>query len=270
MTKQLLFVFFTAAFVIAGSMASSQALAQDSMDDIENLFSKDEEAPVAPAPAATPAPASPASPEKKTGEPIRDVTDLGKLQPFSDIAVISKRYLPKSQRFELFLAPTMILNDAFFLNYGGTGRLAYYFRERYGIEVLGTFLSVTERSVTQKLAERRVRTSSFVTPQVFYGVDFKWTPIYGKMSWINKKITPFDLYFSGGAGLTGTNQATSDPTLHLGTGQIFALSKNSAFRWDFSWNMYVSKTKEDTAGSLYHNIFISMGWSFFFPEASYR
>ena len=115
-------------------------------------------------------------------------------------------------------------------------------------------------------------TSNFVSPRGFYGLDFKWIPSYGKMTWANRKITPFDLYFSLGAGMTPTNQGSSEATLHLGTGQTFALSKSNAIRWDLSWFMFTSASTIDKSGtrSLYHNVLFSIGWSWFFPEANYR
>ena len=281
MTRQLLFVLLCVLAPTASSWAQADAGASGggSMDEIENLFSKDEDT-TEPAAKATPAPPTDdaakadAAKTDATGAKadIKDVSDLGKLQAFKDIAVIQKRYLPKSQRFEFYVGPAMNLNDAFFINFGGSVRLGYYYRERYGIEGIATILTVTERQVTTDLGARGVHTTSFITPRAYYGADFKWAPMYGKMTWANKKITPFDLYLSFGAGLTGTNQGDSNPTLHLGTGQIFALSKATAFRWDFSWYLFSAKSSVDASGgsALYHNLLFTIGWSWFFPEATYR
>ena len=45
----------------------------------------------------------------------KNISDLKNLEFFSDIAIIQKRYLPKTGRFELFVAGGTNLNDAFFL-----------------------------------------------------------------------------------------------------------------------------------------------------------
>ena len=248
------------------------ARAQEAGNDIENLFSKEDQEPAAPvdmspelhmaAPAPTPAP-------QKVND-VKGVSDLGKLSPFSDVAVIQKRYLPRTGRFELHLSPTFVMNDAFFLNFGLDGRLAYYFRERYGIEFTGFFLTTSERQVTSDLRDKRgVSTRTIVSPKSYLGLDFKWTPIYGKMTWINRSIVPFDLYFSLGGGTTATNQGANEPTIHLGTGQAFALSKSMAARWDFSWNLFQS-TNVSGGRSLFNNLYLSVGMSWFFPEATYR
>lgn len=250
----------TLTFVLSASPASAQE-----MDDIESLFSAEEEAVVL-------EPEVPTTPEVKPEE-IKDLSDLSKLSPFKDVAVIQKRFLPKTGRFELFGGGSLILNDAFFQSVGFSGRLAYYFQERYGVEFVSFLLSTSERQVTTDLHDKRgVSATSFVTPKSYIGLDFKYTPFYGKMTWLNKKITPFDLYFSIGGGSTTTNQGGSAPTLHIGTGQVFALSKSVAFRWDFSWNFFsaTSNVSGAESSSTYNNLFITAGMSWFFPEATYR
>ena len=240
---------------------------EQNMDAIEQLFTKEEETLV-----IDDSKTSVQDKEEKEKE-IKGVADLATLSEFKDVAIIQKRYLPKTKRFEAYGGLNGILNDKFFSSFGLSARLGYSFSERYGIEFVTFLLTTTERQVTSDLRERRgVTTTNFVSPKSYYGIDFKWTPVYGKMTWLNKKITPFDLYFSGGMGMTNTNQNRSEPTVHLGTGQIFAITKSSALRWDFSWNFYsatsgVSGAKQ--SGS-YNNILITLGASFFFPEATYR
>jgi outer membrane beta-barrel protein len=134
-------------------------------------------------------------------------------------------------------------------------------------------MSTDEREVTTDLRNKRsVTTTSLITAKSYFGADFKWTPIYGKMAFANQKIIPFDLYFSGGVGITGTSDSQSAPTLHLGTGQIFAINKSMAFRWDFSWNTFSASTKTGptTSSSVYNNLYLTVGMSFFYPEATYR
>jgi outer membrane beta-barrel protein len=267
------------------------AQAQDSGggDEIEQLFMQTQQG----APSPTPAPGesrtleqiqgtapvqpgsvpeAPAAQDKRFGEDFRQVSDLATLSSYTDIAVIQKRFLPKTKRFEAYLGLSAILNDPFFTNFGGTARGAYYFREQYGVELVAMFLATRERDVTTSLRQDlRVITSSIVTPASFYGLAFKWTPVYGKITWLNEKITPFDVYMNAGLGLTGTNQGSSEPTLHLGTGQLFALTKSFAVRWDFTWNFYSAKGSGVSATrATYNNLFITAGASFFFPEAKYR
>ncbi len=208
--------------------------------------------------------------------PQADLAGLGSLAPFSDIAVISKRFLPKTNRFEFFVNGGVILNDAFFSDFVYGGRLGYYFTEKYGLEAIGTFISSSSKTVTTELQnERNVATQALATPTAYYGGDFKWVPVYGKIGWMNKSIIPFDFYFSVGGGITTTNQNTSPPTAHIGAGQMFALNKSMAVRLDVSWYGYQSTTKVGATGATgatgtYSNLHATLGMCFFFPGAEYR
>lgn len=201
---------------------------------------------------------------------LERITDLSQLSPFRDIAVLQRRFLPKTGRVELFLAPSMVMNDAFFLNFGGNVRLGYYFRERYGIEFLGYGLMNTERTVTKDLGKLGVRTQALVTTKNYMGVSFKWSPIYGKSAFLNRLIVPFDFYFSLGGGISGTNIGDNQGTVHIGTGQIFAITQGMAFRWDFSWNFFQADFGDGEGGTQADNVFLSLGVSFFFPGVGYR
>ena len=202
------------------------------------------------------------------------MSDLVNLAPFNDIAVIQRRFLPKSGRFELGLGGTFSLNNPFFNNLGLQLRAGYYFTTKIGFELIYMSLNSNEKDATRGLRNRDVKTTSLVTPASFVGGALKWSPIYGKMSLVNMAVVPFDIYFSAGAGMTDTGVSQS-PTFHLGTGQIFALSKAMSFRWDFVLNSYGAQVTSSSAASGFvtqnqFDLFISAGVSFFFPEAEYR
>jgi outer membrane beta-barrel protein len=203
-------------------------------------------------------------------EKIETFSDLGRLAPFSEVSVIQKRYLPKTGRFQAFGGLTYSMNDPWFLGLGLSGKIGYFLTEAWGIELSYTTLSNIEKSAVQDLKNNHaVTTTSLVSPKSYIGADVVWTPVYGKMSVGNKKILPFDMYFSLGAGNTGTADSQSAGTLRLSTGQIFAISKGMGFRWDFGWNRYNATTIDGTTGT-FDNLLLTLGMSFFFPEAKYR
>jgi outer membrane beta-barrel protein len=202
--------------------------------------------------------------KKKTGT-LQDISKLGSLSPFSDIAVIQRKFLPHTKRFEFFPSIGAIANQAFFATFVVSGRLAYHLSENFAIEGNLALLSGVERTVTVDLKEKLdVVTKSFINPKGYYGLDVKWTPIYGKMAWLNHSIVPFDMYFVGGGGSLQTNDE-SPFAVHLGTGQAFALSKSMAVRWDLSWYLYSTKQNGN-----FNDIHFTAGVSFFFPGAKYR
>ena len=253
----------------AASGGAGMSAVPGEMDGIEQLYSQEGKS----TEVINDGPKKAPTAQTKSGEvEMKGVSDLANLSEFKDIAVIQKRFLPKTGRFEGFGGLNGILNDKFFVTFGGSLRLAYFFNERWAVEGIGMAFATGEKSVTKGLKDRGVITTNFVSPTTYYGLDVKWTPVYGKMSFVNRKITPFDLYFSAGAGITNTNQGGSEPTIHLGTGQIFAITKAAAFRWDFSWNFYnaTSGVAGAKQNSLYNNLLITVGASFFFPEATYR
>lgn len=196
-------------------------------------------------------------------------SDLGSLAPFSEVSVLQKRFMPKTGRMQLFGGLSTITNDPFFLSVAATGKAAYYFSEAWGVELNYFGISTSSRKATDELKKvNGVSTQNLVQAKSFLGLDLVYTPIYGKMTLFNEKIIPFDLYFAAGYGTTQT-QAENAGTFHLATGQVFALTKSFGLRWDFSWNFYSAKGIDGSSGQ-FNNLFLTVGASFFFPEAGYR
>jgi outer membrane beta-barrel protein len=142
------------------------------------------------------------------------------------------------------------------------------------LELIGALATTSSRQATDDLEKnRQISTSNVVSSKGFYAAAFKWNPIYGKITWLNRSIVPFDLNFDAGLGMTQTSNNQSAPTIHLGTSQVFALSKGMAFRWDLIWNVYQANVTNDdgTKSTLSQNdLFLGFGMSFYFPEATYR
>lgn len=201
---------------------------------------------------------------------LSDFSGLTGLAPFEEVSVIQRRYLPKTGRFQLFGGVTTITNDPFFMTFGGVAKAGYFLTEKWGVELNYFALSTSTRATTEDLRENNgVGTENLVYPKSYMGLDLMYVPVYGKMSWFNEKIVPFDMYFSAGYGTTNTQNGENPGTIHLATGQIFAISKSYAFRWDFSWNFFNAKGIGGETGQ-FNNLFLTVGMSWFFPEASYR
>lgn len=240
--------------------------------EVEELYDKDEAKPAAKAKPENHA-------DKKSAEvnaipEAQNLSDLAKLAPFSDIAVIQKRFLPKTKRFEASAVGFTNLNNPFFTSYGVGLRLGYYLTEKWAIEGIADLASTGSRQVTDDLNKNlNITTASVVTSKGFFGGAIKWNPIYGKITWLNQSIVPFDINFSLGGGMTQTTENRSEPTLHLSTSQVFAYTKAMAFRWDLTWNMYQATAKDNDGNAIklsQSDLFLGVGVSFYFPEASYR
>lgn len=229
-----------------------------------------------------PTPVEDAKPEvvQKPDIKFDRLTDLNQLAPFREISVIQKKYLPKTERFQAFLGAGLTTNSPWFMNLGIKANLAYHFTESFGVELSGIFLSNSERQVAKEIRDNNnLQPEKFVNTKSYIGADLVWVPIYGKLSLLNNRIIPFDMYFSAGGGSSNTtSQEGNVPTLHAGVGQIFAINKSMAFRWDYSWTTFQATPVADANASAnskpsknsYNDLILTAGFSFFFPEAKYR
>lgn len=274
---QLLRTALIIAFLIASHVARAQDLegdnsssgggSNDVSQEIESLYDRDEEKQIA-------QPKPKARQRSEAPKEVTTLSDLATLAPFDDVAVIQRRFLPKTGRFELSATLFSNLNNPFFNSMGAGARVAYYIREQYAIEGLFTFATTSSRQVTDDIEKNNgISTDNVITSKGYMGAAFKWNPIYGKITWLNKAIVPFDLNFSLGGGMTQTTEGENAPTVHVGSSQVFAISKGMAFRWDIIWNMYSATATSDSGvkETLSQNdLFLGFGMSFYFPEAGYR
>lgn len=251
--------------------AQTQKSETDDLDVIELELDKSTPAKQPVAPRTAPAYNGEEAPKDNT---LTDFKGLGTLAPFSEISVIQKRFMPKTGRFQLFGGLTLVTNDPFFNTAGVVGKAAYFLNETWGLELNYFALSTSERQSTKELQSNNgVKTESLAYPKSYFGVDVMFVPIYGKMTWFNERILPYDLYFSAGYGSTATSTNENSGTIHLATGQMFSLTKSVALRWDFSWNFFSASVQNGSGvkeTNSFNNLFLTVGMSWFFPEASYR
>jgi outer membrane beta-barrel protein len=161
-----------------------------------------------------------------------------------------------------------MVNDPWNSSIGLNLRGAYGLSEAWGLELQGFFMSTNQSQAGQELSAQHGVNSktSFGSLASYYGGNVMWTPMYGKLSLFNKRIIQFDMYFTLGGGVTNLDggPTSSASTISLGTGQILALTRALAFRWDLTWNMYT------VASGSVNNLILSFGSSFYIPEAKYR
>lgn len=201
-----------------------------------------------------------------------------KLDPYKDIVTLQRKYLPKTERFELYGSFTYGLNNAFYNNIGAHISAGYYFTEKLGIEASYEFLLDSEREITKGLEKIDIDTRSLVIPESYYGVALKWAPIYGKLAWLNEQILHFDFYIAPSIGMTQTAIGGSELTYGFSMGQNFAISQSLAVRWDLRVGLYTAEVEELTANSNTpvrsssptEDVLFSVGLSYFLPEAKYR
>ncbi len=219
--------------------------------------------------------------------------DLRQLVLFKDIVVIQRRFLPKVSRFEFHPSIRWIINDPFHYHFMGFGKIGYHFSEPLGIELFGGIVFGPNRKVTNDLQRINIQVSSVVFPKWLYGAAIKWSPLYGKFGGVGNTILPFDMYFSLGGGLSHletTVKLEGDEvfacnanaiTVNIEAGQLIPFSKSSALRWSVGWFLHpkifewecergISLGSDQAPRGFVQDIYLSLGWSFFFPGAKYR
>lgn len=207
---------------------------------------------------------------------VEELKDLSMLSPFSEVSIIQKKLMPKSGRFQAFAAAGITTNTPWFLNAGFKLNFGYHFTENFALELNTLFLSSSEREVAKEIRENNnLQPEQFIYTKSYLGADLLWTPIYGKITFLNKKIIPYEMYLSGGGGTSNTNSVEKNvPTIHFGTGQVFTITKSMAFRWDYSLNIFQATALSSNSiipekGS-YNDLIFTAGVSFFFPEVKNR
>ncbi len=224
------------------------------------------------------------APQHLSAEEVRDLV-LSK-----DIVVIHRKFLPKTSRFEFFPNVGWLINNPFYYNFVGSGRLGFHFSEYLGMELFGGYVFGLRRKVTRDLESRQIEVNGVVSPRYLYGISIKYTPFYGKFARIGGGILPFDMYLSGGGGmsqletrykgnLTHRQECNAKAiTVNLEAGQLIPLSKGSALRWSVGWFLHPKIFDWSCDGGATPNldlgfqtdVYMSLGWSLFFPGAKYR
>lgn len=220
--------------------------------------------------------------EEKTTEETKNLTfqDLPRLSAFSDISVIQRRYMPKTNRFQLYGGVDFLTNNPFFDSYGFNGRFSFFFTESLGLEIGFWSHSVSPKTITSDLHSKHgITTKTMLSSLGYLGASLIYAPFYGKMTFLDKFIIPYDLYFSVGGGTTQTSYIDkSAPSIHLGTGEIFSINKSFAWRWDLSYITYTAVVPEVIEGDVMKpgkkqalsDLYLGIGLTILFPGATYR
>ncbi len=222
--------------------------------------------------------------------PMQLSDNLNRLSAFEDIVVIQRRFLQKTGRFEISPSVSIFFSSEFFFKLGLGGSVGFYFLEKHGLELKGFYLFQVNREVAFDIYENlRISAASKGASTIgFAGLLYKWTPVYGKMAWWNKKIIPFDFSIIVGGGMSQVQQCRSvnvatgvscaateswfEPTLVLGFGQSYSLSRNLAFKVDIGFHYYGSLLFSQNIPSNQHywDTYMKLAVSFYFPQKVVR
>jgi len=199
-------------------------------------------------------------------------------------ALPRKRFL-KIGRWEAAPHVGFITNDPFINRYLLGVGITRHVTEIFAVEALGSFSPDFGRgdwkAITHQLVEEN-QVSPDISKLLFYGnVNFQFSPIYGKVAVMGRRIVNFDVFGSFGVGVAYTRddlealQAETDaaaiatqsqyhPTTNLGGGFRVIFNQNIAVRLEGRSMIYVETVKSTTL-EMKNNFLLMASVAFFFP-----
>jgi outer membrane beta-barrel protein len=198
-------------------------------------------------------------------------------------ALPRKRFL-KIGRWEAAPHVGFVTNDPFINRYLLGASVAHHFTEVFAVELVSSFSPDFGRGdwkpITEQLVEEN-QVSPDISKILFYGnLNFQFSPIYGKVSVLGRRIVNFDLFGTFGTGLVYTRddlealqaeddpdaiatQAQYHPTTNFGGGFRIILNENLAIRLEGRSMIYVETVKSTTL-EMKNNFMLLGSVAFFF------
>jgi outer membrane beta-barrel protein len=226
--------------------------------------------------------------------PPKEEAAVAPAAPFSEkdvalgdkVKAVQRKGFLKRGRFEVAPIFALTVNDAFYQKFGGGLRLAYNIHDSFALAVRGVTYRQPEFSNPRSWQPAPIRTDSAREGKIAFGgqllasqiydqlmLDGIWSPIYGKVSFLDQKIIHFDLYLSAGFGLVWT--ATSEPprsekppiATDLGGGLRFYPKEWLAIELGLMATLYSDRPQASLPATVQKVFAATVGVSFFFPTS---
>lgn len=165
-------------------------------------------------------------------------------------------------RLALTLDGTASVNDPFFQKWGGGGQIAYQFSDPFGLSAHFDYYGDQETDAVA--IARQVLASEIYATRLRYlaGLDFVWSPIYGKLSTFNK-IVHFNLYLLAGLGIADGEQGVL-PATELGLGERIFFTDWFSAGLEGRYAFYVDSASGETS-TLEKSLLVSAVATFWLP-----
>jgi outer membrane beta-barrel protein len=217
------------------------------------------------------APEGPQAPIPSNGEELGSGDVDGDLQLYwggrrALRPVVERRHV-KEGRFEAAVFGGIVPNDAF-LNYVPVGlRLDYHFTESLALEVAGSYLLGSDTELNTFLQDQRSRLDPLLDLQEWRGnVAVAWSPFYGKLALLQRKLSHFDINLVAGGGVVSTvapegavgeSGGGIKPEGMLGMGFRLFMSRSVAVRLDYRQYLF---PKSDQGVALPSEFTLGVSW----------
>ena len=193
----------------------------------------------------------------------RDITQEDRVK-----SVQKKLYL-KRGRFEVAPSVNYAVNDPYYTRFGGQLRVAWYPADTLAIAARGSLLQ-TLPTDDVRVAKRNLQSRIyFSVPSWDAALDIEWSPLYGKVAFLNS-ILHFDGYLIAGAAAvdTSTKRMGIVPGFDFGAGMRFVAKDWLAVNVALLNTTYTDVPTGTTKASMQNMMMLNAGVSFFFPLKS--
>ena len=255
--KNLLIPIFSILLTIASSTSFAQAPDDDvselesALENEDQLIQKKNEVP-----------------SKESKQQI-SYLDIKTATPFSDLAIVQKNYMPKTGRQQVNIGLALVPNDIFYNSLGGDLKWGYHFNETWGMELQGTFLTSSKSKPNRDLESKQdVQVTNLVQLKSFLGANLYFSNVYGKTTLWDRKIFPFEIYQTLGAGTVQTGLSNSTG-FRVGLGELFTIDKNTAVRLEISALFYNAKNING-AEEMNNSLFLTLSYEKFLTAVKER
>lgn len=206
----------------------------------------------------------------QTNRQKADFSGVGSTALYSDLAVIQKTYMPKSGRAQLSAGLVTVPTDVFYLTGGVALKADYHFSETWGLEVFTNLITSSSKEEISNISNTQgASVKNLVSLKNYSGANLYYNFIYGKLSLMDKKVLPFEIFNTVGVGSMINSNDYQSAAVQVGLGTLLSLSRSSAIRLDLNWAFYQTKNIMDQTTNE-NSTFFSAGYSWFFPEPQYR
>lgn len=174
-----------------------------------------------------------------------------------DLPVIEDRLYSRGGRFNLALHVGMLSSEPFWWHIPVGASVGYHFTDQLGIEVGGLFMDAKDvltntteiHDFLEKAKGEAFNPATALEDRMLWRANarFVWNPLYGKWSFLNNKISHFDVNLVAGAGVVAVERPLLDrsaaenkiaPELLLGAGMQFIFTRNWSARVDGKFYFY--------------------------------
>lgn len=201
-------------------------------------------------PSNAPAPAAPAQNAPQGAEEVRVDQIKRKYWAGGDsaqVGVVQNRAYSKAGKFSLGINGGIVFADPFLSTKILGGTFGYNFSEYLALELIGWKLFANGSSALETLRDQG-KDANTNLQKAYYGTEVLWSVMYGKLSFIGRKIIYYDLHLTAGGGMIDT-ETGKYPAGTLGIGQRFYLSQSFSLRLDYRSLIYQEHIAEKVVTS---------------------